>query len=98
MKCRTLYPLVPTFALAASLPLQALAEGFVDDAKASLTLRNFYMNRDYTGTASQGKAEEWTQSFILDFKSGYTPGVVGFGVDVLGLYSCLLYTSDAADE
>ena len=31
MKCRTLYPLVPTFALAASLPLQALAEGFVDD-------------------------------------------------------------------
>ena len=90
MKCRTLYPLVPTFALAASLPLQALAEGFVDDAKASLTLRNFYMNRDYTGTASQGKAEEWTQSFILDFKSGFTPGVVGFGVDVLGLYSVKL--------
>ena len=27
MKCRTLYPLVPTFALAASMPLQALAEG-----------------------------------------------------------------------
>ncbi|MGX1179563.1 MULTISPECIES: OprD family porin [Pseudomonas] len=90
MKCRTLYPLVPAFALAASLPLQALAEGFVDDAKASLTLRNFYMNRDYTGTASQGKAEEWTQSFILDFKSGFTPGVVGFGVDVLGLYSIKL--------
>lgn len=90
MKCRTLYPLVPTFALAASLPLQASAEGFVDDAKANLTLRNFYMNRDYTGTAGQGKAEEWTQSFILDFKSGFTPGVIGFGVDVLGLYSIKL--------
>ena len=76
--------------MALAVPFAAHAEGFVDDAKASLTLRNFYMNRDYTGTASQGKAEEWTQSFILDFKSGYTPGVVGFGVDVLGLYSIKL--------
>lgn len=61
MKSRTLYPIVPTLALATSLPLAASAEGFIDDAKAGLTLRNFYMNRDYTGTASQGKAEEWTR-------------------------------------
>jgi hypothetical protein len=38
----------------------------------------------------QGKAEEWTQSFILDARSGFTQGTVGFGVDVLGLYSVKL--------
>jgi outer membrane porin, OprD family. len=87
MKSRTFYPLLPGVALVASLPLSAGAEGFLDDTKANLTLRNFYMNRDYTGDASQNKAAEWTQSFILDLKSGFTPGTVGFGVDVLGLYS-----------
>lgn len=90
MNSRKLYPLLPGVALAASLPLSAGAEGFLDDTKATLNLRNFYMNRDYTGAASQNKAAEWTQSFIFDLKSGFTPGVVGFGVDVLGLYSIKL--------
>ncbi len=67
------------------------AEGFVDDAKAGLTLRNFYINRNFVDPAfGQGKAEEWTQSFILDARSGFTQGTVGFGVDVLGLYSVKL--------
>ena len=57
-------------------------------AKATLNLRNAYFNRNFTNPANpQGKAEEWTQSFILDAKSGFTQGTVGFGVDVLGLYS-----------
>ncbi|MHA6195406.1 OprD family porin [Pseudomonas wadenswilerensis] len=64
------------------------AAGFIDDAKAGLTLRNFYINRNFVDPAyPQGKAEEWTQSFILDARSGFTQGTVGFGVDVLGLYS-----------
>lgn len=32
----------------------------------------------------------WTQSFILDARSGFTQGSVGFGLDVLGLYSLKL--------
>ena len=77
--------------LAAFLPLTASAAGFVDDAKATLNLRNAYFNRNFTNdNAAQGKAEEWTQSFILDAKSGFTQGVVGFGVDVLGTYSIKL--------
>ncbi|TBU96376.1 OprD family porin [Phytopseudomonas dryadis] len=77
--------------MALALPLVAQAEGFVDDAKVSLNLRNFYINRNFTDPDNaQSKAEEWTQSFILDARSGYTPGVVGFGVDVLGLYSLKL--------
>ena len=77
--------------LAAFLPMTASAEGFVDDAKVNLNLRNFYINRNFTNPANaQGKAEEWTQSFILDAKSGFTQGTVGFGVDVLGMYSLKL--------
>lgn len=67
------------------------ADGFLEDGKASLNLRNFYLNRNFVdGNYPQAKAEEWTQSFILDARSGYTAGVVGFGVDVLGLYSLKL--------
>ncbi|MCF5010366.1 outer membrane porin, OprD family, partial [Pseudomonas lactis] len=74
--------------LAVTLPLGAHAEGFIDDAKATLNLRNAYFNRNFTNpTNPQGKAEEWTQNFILDAKSGFTQGTVGFGIDVLGLYS-----------
>ncbi|MGV6477289.1 OprD family porin [Azotobacter vinelandii] len=70
-------------------PLQA--QGLLDNAKANLTLRNFYINRNFVDdSATRSKAEEWTQSFILDFKSGYTEGPVGFGLDVLGLYSIKL--------
>ena len=82
--------------LGMAFPLLGMAEGFVDDAKATLDLRNAYFNRNFTNpsypssAAPQGKAEEWTQSFILDAKSGFTPGLVGFGVDVLGLYSVKL--------
>ncbi|AZP72443.1 OprD family porin [Pseudomonas poae] len=55
------------------------AEGFLDDSKASLNLRNFYLNRNFVnGNYPQAKAEEWTQSFILDARSGYTEGLVGF--------------------
>ena len=85
--CHTL-SLISIGSLAFALPLTGNAEGFVDDAKATLNLRNAYFNRNFTNPANaQGKAEEWTQSFILDARSGFTPGPVGFGVDVLGMYS-----------
>ncbi|WP_025110736.1 OprD family porin [Pseudomonas sp. H1h] len=75
----------------AALPAVAEEAGFVDGASANLNLRNFYINRNFTNpTKAQGKAEEWTQNFILDAKSGFTQGTVGFGMDVLGLYSVKL--------
>ncbi|MEX3775942.1 OprD family porin [Pseudomonas sp. MYb118] len=74
-----------------ALPASAEESGFVDGAKVNLNLRNFYINRNFTNPSkTQGKAEEWTQSFILDAKSGFTQGTVGFGMDVLGLYSVKL--------
>ena len=71
-----------------ALPVLAQDHGFLEDASANLNLRNFFFNRNFTNpTKAQGGAQEWTQSFILDAKSGFTQGTVGFGVDVLGLYS-----------
>jgi len=59
---------------------------FVEDSKASLQLRNFYLNSDYRQAgATQSKREEWAQGFILKYESGYTDGPVGFGLDALGL-------------
>jgi hypothetical protein len=64
---------------------------FISDSKATLGMRNFYFNNDNRdGTAAPSKTEEWAQGFMLDFKSGYTDGTVGFGVDALGLMGVTL--------
>ena len=79
-----------------SQPLLAAEGGFFEDSKATLSARNYYFSRDFSdivGANKQSKAEEWAQGFILDFKSGYTPGTVGFGVDALGLLGIKLDSS-----
>ena len=78
-----------TLALAVAvgvLAQQAGAAGFIEDSKATLGLRNFYINTDNRdGTASPSRNEEWGQGFDLRFTSGYTQGTVGFGIDAIGL-------------
>jgi len=67
---------------------------FLDDSKASVELRNFYMNRDFRESgASQSKADEWAQGFIMKIESGYTEGPVGFGLDAVGLLGIKLDSS-----
>ncbi len=61
------------------LPAQA---NLIDDSHANLALRNFYFSSDNRdGAAQPSLTEEWAQGFLLDFRSGYTGGLVGFGVD-----------------
>jgi len=90
--------LAAAVALAVIAPLagSANAAGFADDAKASLHLRNFYFNRDFRSTPPGGrsKAEEWAQGFIFRAESGYTPGAVGFGLDVYAATGIKLYSED----
>jgi len=87
-----------TLALAVAvgvLAQQAGAAGFIEDSKATLGLRNFYINTDNRDSAAgttanrnagvQNKNEEWGQGFDLRFISGYTQGTVGFGIDAIGL-------------
>ena len=74
-----------TLAVALCLPIAAQA-AFIEDSKASLELRNFYMNRDFRDapSTSPSKAEEWAQGFLLKYESGFTEGTVGVGVDAYG--------------
>ncbi|MGF6093948.1 OprD family porin [Pseudomonas sp. 18175] len=74
-----------------SLPLLSLGltpvfahADFVDDSKATLTLRNFYYNHDLRDVKApaQSKIEEWAQGFIFKAQSGYTDTPIGVGVDV----------------
>ncbi len=60
--------------------------GFFEDSKTSLVLRNYYFNHDFNDPgASKSKIEEWAQGAILKFNSGYTPGVIGFGLDGIAM-------------
>ncbi|MGG2397355.1 OprD family porin [Pseudomonas sp. SH1-B] len=94
-------PLARAVALAtlgASLTLPSLAQAdFIGDSKATLELRNFYMNRDLRDTtaAQQSKREEWAQGFIFKAESGFTEGTVGFGLDA---YAGLGLKLDSSDE
>ncbi len=80
------------------VPLAATADegGFFKDSTATLQARNYYFSRDFSdivGANQQSKAEEWGQGFILTYKSGYTPGPVGFGLDALGTLGIKLDSS-----
>lgn len=80
------------------MPLAATAAegGFIEGSTASLQARNYYFSRDFSdivGANKQSKAEEWGQGFILTYKSGYTPGAVGFGLDALGTLGLKLDSS-----
>ncbi len=75
-------------ALCLGAPLSLLADegGFIKDASATLQARNYFFSRDYSDIRGpeRSMAQEWAQGFILNFKSGYTPGLVGVGVDAIG--------------
>lgn len=68
---------------------QSVLADFVADGKANLSLRNYYFNNDYrNGHSDAGTpsfTEEWAQGFMLDYKSGFTDGTLGVGLDVIGL-------------
>ncbi|NVZ24681.1 OprD family porin [Pseudomonas gingeri] len=65
---------------------QSDAAGFLEDSKAKLLSRNFYFNRDFRSDyGPTSLRQEWAQGFILDYKSGYTQGAVGFGLDAYGM-------------
>jgi len=77
-----------TLALAVAVGVVAQhagAAGFIEDSKATLGLRNFYINTDNRDGTGPNKNEEWGQGFDLRFISGYTQGTVGFGIDAIGL-------------
>lgn len=94
MNYRTLLPAFPAMlAIACSIWSPLSSAAFLDDSKATLELRNIYLNRDFREGEGQSKREEWAQGFLLKLQSGYTSGTVGFGLDALGLLGVKLDSS-----
>ena len=78
-------------------PVMAQDQGFFEDSTTDLLLRNYYFNRDFRDPgATKSKVDEWAQGFILKFSSGFTPGVVGFGVDGIAMLGVKLDSSREA--
>jgi len=72
-------------------PCASSAAGFIDDTTLSLNTRNVYFSRDYKGSdAKVPKRAEWAQGFILQGSTGYTPGPVGVGFELLGQFGIKL--------
>jgi len=64
---------------------QAGAAGFFDDSKATVSSRTLYFendNREQFGTAKASDQRQTATGLLFNFISGYTPGTVGFGLDV----------------
>ena len=67
-----------------AIPSLATAD-FINDSTANLGFRNLYMNQDTRSgpsTNANKTKEEWSQAIILDYKSGFTEGTIGVGVDI----------------
>lgn len=76
-------------ALAATMPVaahadEAKADGFIEGATLNLHFRNAYFNRNNLNPGVRD-LREWGQGAVARFESGYTPGVVGFGLDAHGI-------------
>lgn len=81
----------------ALLTQQVGAAGFFEDSKADLTLKNFYINQDQRHGGG-ARAEEWGQGFFLRYQSGFTQGLVGFGLDAEMLYGLRLDSGGRAGK
>lgn len=75
------------------MPASLLAEGLVADSHGTLTLRNYYMDRDYKDDGAKTAAREWAQGFMMNAESGFTPGKLGFGLDARALVGVKLDSS-----
>ncbi|SMQ30418.1 outer membrane porin, OprD family [Pseudomonas helmanticensis] len=67
------------------------SRGFLEDSKATLSMRTLYFNSDNRdGAAAPSKTEEAAQGFVLRYESGFTQGTVGFGIDAQALLGVTL--------
>ncbi|MFT0211176.1 OprD family outer membrane porin [Pseudomonas sp. F1_0610] len=83
--------------LSAAVLAPSLAQAaFVEDAKASLTMKNFYINNDNRDGGVDDK--QWGQGFILNVQSGFTEGTVGFGLDAVAMWGIKLDDSSTSSK
>lgn len=64
---------------------QSEAKGFVEDANGSILFRTGYIQRDKKNNVEDDSS--FAQSAIVTLDSGFTKGIVGFGVGAVGDFS-----------
>ncbi|TCM71139.1 outer membrane OprD family porin [Acinetobacter calcoaceticus] len=62
---------------------QSESKGFVDDTTASVLLRNGWIGRDKKDPDVHDQSS-WGQAAMVSVESGFTPGIVGFGIGITG--------------
>ena len=62
---------------------QSEAKGFVEDAEGTVLFRTGYINRDKKAPDVKDQSSA-AQSAIVKLESGFTKGVVGFGINAVG--------------
>lgn len=87
--------LASSLALADTTPplnAQAQADGFIEGSHLDLNLRHYYSQQHTArttrlviqkddGNQPTRRRDTWVQAAMLQYRSGYTQGIVGFGVD-----------------
>lgn len=69
----------PLFVMQAAYAAEQSDTGFIADSHLSVLNRNYYYNSDNHSGGKDGR--EWGHSILTNFTSGYTEGLVGFGLD-----------------
>ena len=67
---------------------QTESNGFVEDSHLDVLLRNAFIQRDKKHNVED--QSEWGQGATATFRSGFTQGTVGVGVDAFGTYGLRL--------
>nr|WP_174506932.1 OprD family outer membrane porin [Acinetobacter sp. Marseille-Q1620] len=63
---------------------QSESKGFVEDAEGSVLFRTGYINRDKKNVQPGVDNSSFAQTAIVKLESGFTKGIVGFGVGIIG--------------
>ncbi|MGF6392509.1 OprD family porin [Pseudomonas plecoglossicida] len=63
------------------------SKGFLEDSQLNVKTRMLYFSRDFRNNPSgtQSRVEETGLGFLGTYESGFTQGVVGVGVDAIGM-------------
>jgi imipenem/basic amino acid-specific outer membrane pore len=73
--------------------------GFLQGSHATLLARTLYFNQDHHNTASPASdTEDTSQGFIFKYRSGFTEGPIGVGLDAYGLLGVKLDSGGARNR
>ncbi|MGE8064056.1 OprD family porin [Pseudomonas sp. NPDC089569] len=74
-------------------------KGFIQGSHADLLARTLYFNQDYHNPAApKSYTEDTSQGFTFKYRSGFTEGPIGVGLDTYGLLGVKLDSGSGRDQ